>query len=264
MPNFKLNFFRIVVFQLFLINSVLGQLNFHLPVVIQNKTFEPINFHSAREINNSEMKLYGKFKFSDTICLNESNWYDSTKPQNYPYGYLLKDAKDTFNSDGFQLFPDYNTTVYYKSKADVFKNKTAFFPVYVVNETAKTKLFFIEDSRVSGIQELKDTVYPENWYPIEHKAFSFGCEFYSGIKVHPAEFLVILVPKYWGDSQLKMRVKVKIGENIYHSMPYLGHCNYRQLRMEKKSWIHNVYLSDKASTIFYYFYGSWPKGYIPF
>jgi len=253
-----------VIFQLFLICSVQGQLNFQLPVVIQNKTFEPINFHSAREIIGSEMELFGKFKFSDTICLNESNWYDCTKPQNYVYGYLLTNAKDTFNSDGFQLIHDYSTTVYNKSNADEFNNKTAFFPVYLVNETAKTKLFFIEDSRVSGIQELKDTVYPQNWYPIEHKSFSYGCGLYTGIKVHPGEFLVFLVPKYWGASQLKMRVKVQIGENIYHSMPYLGRCNYRQLHMRKKSWIHNVFLSDKTATIFYYFYGNWPKGYIPF
>lgn len=259
--KFKFNYIIILLFQMFLMDSVIGQTKFHLPVVTQTKSFEPINFHSAREIVSSEMILYGKFNFTDTICLDKPNWYDTTKLQNYPYGYRLTDAKDTYNSDGFQLIADYNTTVYYNNEAVRMNSMTAFYPVYLVNETTQTKLFFTEGNNVTGIQELKDTVYPKNWYPIEHKKFSFGCGINMGIKLKPGDFLVFLVPKYWGNTQLKMRVKVQIGDNVYHSMPYLGRCNYRQLNMRKNSWIHKMYLSDKDLTIFHYFYGTFPKGY---
>lgn len=138
-----------------------------------------------------------------------------------------------------------------------------YFPVYVVNETSRTKLFIGKDSYVFGIQEAIDTSkwVSGEWRPIESRGNDFCGNGYFGLKIHPGEFVMFLVPKYEGSEKQTMRVRLQIGESIYISHSYEGTFNLKQFDVKKESWIYDRLQVDKSSTIQWMFYGATPKGF---
>lgn len=230
-------------------STVLNEPNrFQLPIIYQESANEKIKLFTASEISESSMKFYGKYKFVDTMFLNakysyDTNWIkDLTKPT------------ENINTDGFQIFTDYTSTINHNTYQEEVK---AFFPVYLVNETTRTKLFIGKDSKVFGVQEVLDSE-TSQWVPIEYKGFDFCGNGYFGMKIHPGEFALLLVPKYSGNEKNLMRVRINIGETIYISQPFVGKYNRSQTSTSKDSWISNITRNYPLSNSGQ-FYGAIPK-----
>lgn len=234
---------------------------FTLPIVIQEQTKDTVELFKCDALNEVWFEFYGKHKFTDTLKLAEHRKRDTTYRKDFIHEYWRPTENDTLTTDGFQIFPDYKTTIHHKE--DYLTRGNYYFPVYVVNETSRTKVFTAKDSYVFGVQEAIDTSewHLGEWRPIESKGFDFCGNGNWGLKIHPGEFIIFLVPKYDGKEKQLMRIRLQIGESIYLSKSYEGTFNRKQFNIEKKSWMDNSLKVDKASTINGLFYGAKPKGY---
>lgn len=232
---------------------------FNIPIVIQEQTKDTVELFKYDALSEVWFKFYGKYKFTDTLKLAENHKPYITYREDYIHEYWRPTEKDTLTTDGFQIFPDYKTTIYHKE--DYLKRGNYYFPVYVVNETSRTKVFTAKDSYVFGVQEAIDTSEWHLWRPIESRGSDFCGNGYWGLKIHPREFIMFLVPKYDGKEKQRMRIRLQIGESIYISQSYEGTFNRKQFEIKKKSWMDNTLKEDKASMIKGLFYGGTPKGY---
>jgi hypothetical protein len=187
----------------------------------------------------------------DTIAKTDILW-EQSRPK----------FRDSLVTDGFQIFPEYSTSIHYKH--DYYPNTFCYFPVYVVNETSSTKVFFAKDAHVFGIQEAIDASNLSNqWRPIEAQGPDICGNGSFGIKVHSGEFVMFLVPKYQGEEKNAMRIRLQIGESLYISRFYEGTFNTSQFNIAKSPVFHRYTIDRKAITSYWGFYGAIPKGYDP-
>ena len=219
--------------------------NFKIPFIIQPKLKGGYTFFKNDNIETSTNAILflGKFKFCDTIRMYDGpsprkNWFDEDfyywgTPYSNSYNIF---GSDTLPSDGFQLFIDYNTTInfdYWSFESSYLTRGKKYFPLFLVNETSLPKAFIGKQSIVYGTQEIQDTSFWHYWRPIEYRGkekldyyFWDNNEFCGtgkyGLKVNPDEFIVMLVPKFDGNFKIPMRVRLKVGENIYISRQYIG------------------------------------------
>jgi len=237
---------------------------FHMPVIIQQPAEGTIEYEKADFLGDAYFKIAGKSKFTDTLNLDKYGLFlrDTTPEKDILPEQGYSKPRDSLTTDGFQIFPDYNTSIHYKE--EYYPNAHYYFPVYVVNETSSTKIFFAKDRHVFAIQEAIDTTEGwGQWRPIEAKGFDFCGNGYFGIKIHPGEFVMFLVPKYQGEGKNLMRIRLQIGETIYISRSYEGTFSTRQFDIAKASRFYR-YLNDEKNRIPYSsFYGAVPKGYDP-
>jgi hypothetical protein len=233
--------------------------DFKIPIAIQEPTKDTIHLSKSDFLDHASFRFYGKYKFADTINLDKKLYAHEAYIDDFISEYSGPRGDDTLTTDGFQLFADYKTNIYTKYRHE--KKYNNYFPVYVVNETSQTKVFIGKDSYVFGLQEAVDTSYYDTWRPIESKGFDFCGNGYFGLKVHPGEFVVFLVPKYEGDEKQPMRIRLKVGESIYLSQSYEGVFNRKQFNIKKDTWSHRMLKEDKVSAIQWLFYGAIPKGY---
>lgn len=228
---------------------------FNFPIIVQPTTTDTMEYFKANYITHSWSDFVGKSKFCDTLKLSIRRDGD-TLIYNEDFideGEIWR--SDSLKADGLELFPDYKSTV---SRIDHYSRKGGYFyPVYIVNQTPATKKFIGKDSYVFAIQEALDT--NRNWRPIEGRGFDFCGNGYWGLKIHPKEFLTILMPKYQGTFKTKIRVRIKIGDIIYVSNPFEGTINERQFYLDKEDGYHYKQLvANRASAIQHLFYGAEP------
>jgi hypothetical protein len=170
----------------------------------------------------------GKFKFTNEIKLTDNILdFNPYGKNNIKEGFEF----DSLDSDGFQIFTDYNTSVSYSF--DTTKPAKYFFPVYVVNETSHPKYFSFKRSSVFAIQEasINEKVGGTDmflWQPIEAKFINFIASGYRTARVEPGEFILFLMPKYNGSETSLMRVRLRLGENVIVSKSFLGKFNPSQ------------------------------------
>ncbi len=233
--------------------------DFKIPIAIQEPTKDTIHLSKSDFLDGVSLRFYGKYKFADTLHLDKEIYVHEAYTDDLISEYSGPRGDDTLTTDGFQLFADYQTNLYIRDH-DTEKCEN-YFPVYVANETSRTKVFIGKDSYVFGLQEAVDTSYYDTWRPIESKGFDFCGNGYFGLKVHPGEFVVFLVPKYEGDEKQPMRIRLKVGESIYLSQSYEGVFNRKQFNIKKDTWSHRMLKEDKVSAIQWLFYGAIPKGY---
>lgn len=237
--------------------------NFRLPVIVEKPTGDTIEYLKADFISEVYFTFAGKSKFTDTLLLDNGFLLrDTTFEKDVIREYSCPAPGDSLATDGFQIFPDYNTSIHYKEEYMPNAFCYCYFPVYVVNETSTTKVFIGKDSHVFGIQEAIDRTDGWNhWHPIEGEGFDFCGNGYFGLKVHPGEFVMFLVPKYQGEERDLMRIRLEIGESLYISRSYEGTFSVRQFNIPKTLRYHR-YLSDPKNRLPYSsFYGAIPKGY---
>ncbi|WP_027001727.1 hypothetical protein [Hugenholtzia roseola] len=234
---------------------------FQIPVLIQATTPESFELAKVDSLSQTFFQFYGKHKFTDTLKLSERHKRDTTYLKDFIWEYPKPTKDDTLTTDGFQIFIDYQTNVY--DKDEYFSNGNCYFPVYVVNETSRTKVFVGKDGRAFGIQEARDTSErnSERWRPIESKGFDFCGNGYFGLKVHPGEFVVFLVSKYSGNEKQLMRIRLQIGESLYISKSYEGTFDKRQFEIKKHNYVYKELQRNKSQTAHFLFYGAVPKGY---
>ena len=90
--------------------------NFRIPVVIQELTKDPIELFKVDSLDDVWFEFYGKYKFSDTLKLAVPRKEDTTFRKDFIYEYQGLRKNDTLTTDGFQIFPDYNTTIRHKEE----------------------------------------------------------------------------------------------------------------------------------------------------
>jgi hypothetical protein len=232
---------------------------FKIPVVIQEPTADTIEYFDMNFLVDSHFLFGGKYKFMDTMYLR----YEEEKLEDFPDDYVWdrrgKKRMDSLNSDGFQLFADYNTSIYSRIR---FDNKCSYyFPVYLVNETSNDKIFTGVGGQAYGIQEAIDTSLRRSgeWRPIEARHLYHGSFGYFELTVHPGEFVFLLVPKYNGDEIQPMRLRLEVGDMIYISRPYNGTFNPNQFDLHEYylnfDWVEN----KDYSLIDQMFFGAMPR-----
>lgn len=238
---------------------------FSFPVVHQTGASNSAEYFKANQIEWSQTRVLGKSKFCATLEIG--NIFTNTEPIFDESDRLeVASPSDTLKTDGFELHPDYNSNIYLEERNYIyleerFLEKYAlkyFYPVYLVNQTPSTRYLLGKDSYVFAIQEALDR--EGIWRPIERRALDF-CG--NGRWIEPIkenEFFVFLVPKYHGDFETKMRVRLKIGNSLYVSQPFDGRINMAQIEMPNTffSEYAESYEIDKATAIEMLFYGAVP------
>lgn len=233
--------------------------NFNIPIVVQGLSKDTFEFAKSDFLSEARFLFYGKYKFTDTLKLLENFKQDTTYWKDFIWDPRPIRLDDSLMTDGFQIFADYKTTIHHKDR--YLPKGLFYFPVYVVNETSRTKLFFGKDSHILGLQEAVDTTDYEYWHPIDYKGFDFCGNGEYALKIHPGEFVMFLVPKYSGNEQGKMRVRLEIGESVYLSKSFIGTFNREQFILKKETWIYDRLKDEKGATIQYILFGAIPKGY---
>jgi hypothetical protein len=233
---------------------------FHIPVFVQRPSETAVTKLEIPCLNEDYFKFVGKHKFSDTIVWNnDHDWEDAISANDYLREKSRPEDDDSLSTDGFQIFPDYKTSVYYKHP--LYDGPYWYFPVYIVNETSSTKVFYGKDSHAFGIQEAIDTTDWSRWRPIEGRGFDFCGNGDFGVKVHPGEFVMLLVHKYQGNEKEAIRIRLSIGESLYISRSYIGTFSAKQFEIDKRSFIYRHLKDSKDRHPFDLFYGAIPKGY---
>lgn len=261
--NFPINIQKLFLIIIFLISC--NKTNktqkpssfFTKPIIEQPPIKDSVKYFEADFVNGSFPLFAGKFKFNDTLFLNNILVTDSTFKKDYIYEARVG-LSDSLMCDGFEIISDYYTSVYQFEYT--LKNKYAnyYYPVYIINQTPSIKAFVGKDGYVYGLQEALDK--NGRWRPIEGLGLDFCGNGVWGLKVHSHEYIAILFPKYTGDYKTKIRVRIKIGENIYISKPFDGTINEKQLYLKKGSYLSSQLFENKLNTIQNLFYGAIPFG----
>mgnify|MGYP000232877719 CR=1 FL=1 len=227
---------------------------FMLPEVI-NSNFNPTDSsrkHKEEYISGIFPVFYGKYPFTKQIDI--AKWQtDTTYRSDFFRGYLPDSNYENLDATGFELFVDYDQTVFMKTKYHTMGIE--YYPVYIVNSTQNDKIFNGKDSHIYGIQEARyDRSWP-NWYPVEAEGVDFCGNGQWKLIVHPNEFVLILMKKYEGNFETDLRVRLKIGDNILVSKSFIGTIHKGQFRVEKGSYIEGVI---EKGHLFEWFYGTTP------
>jgi len=232
--------------------------DFHLPVIVQSPSKDSIEFRKLDCINEYDFIYVGKHKFTDTLSMDRLFDALSKPPTDMIYERSHPWPRDTFSTDGFQIIPDYKTSVHYK--LEYLEYGSYYFPIYVVNETSSTKIFYGKDRHAFGIQEAiyTDDFFHSGWRPIEARGFDFCGNGSFGIMVRPGEFILLLAPKYLGEEKNMMRIRLQIGESLYISQSYEGMYSKRQFKLDKSSRILRYLKSNEIGLFTYIFYGAIP------
>jgi hypothetical protein len=234
---------------------------FHIPIIIQESSKDTLNYHSADCISEADFDFIGKFKFTDTLTLKKYDEGYLNAKHLIPHTDIVFERSspkplESLATDGFQIIPDYKTTICPEKKYE--GTSFCYFPVYVINETSATKAFFAKGHRVFGIQEALDTSSGSlQWRPIEHKPIEVCANGSFIVNVHPGEFIMFLAPKYQGELKRGMRIRLMVDESLYISAPYQGTFSAKQFDMSKESLLYNFTKNSRFPL--WSFYGAIPR-----
>jgi hypothetical protein len=229
---------------------------FKLPLVIQKEKTDTVKAFSVDAMMGIYPPLIGKFKFGDTINFSKLIQQQMTE-KDYLWEVQNAYESDSLSSDGLQIIPDYNTSIAYSRFEST---NQLYFPVYVVNETYEPRIFFGKDSHGFAVQEAIDTSDYSLWHPIEATGYDFCGNGRFRKKINPKEFLVFLMPKYFGSDTTSLRIRFQIGESVFISKTFIGTINPKQFDIDKKDWIYDRLKESKGDAASFIFYGGRPKG----
>lgn len=235
-------------------NDSVVDANFNIPVIQQRITADTIEYSHPDFITGVYPIFAGKSKFCDTLELTKGGWRDTTYGEDYIHPYIAWET-DSLKFDGFELFPDYNTTV---ANIPYFESKGYYcYPMYIVNQTPSVKIFTGKDDHVYAIQEALDS--NQVWRPIEARGYEFCGNGSWDLKIHPGEFVVVLIHKYKGNHKTKLRVRLAVNLNTYVSAPFEGTIDYKQFYLDRQEFsYYSELVEDKYDVIRYYFLGAKP------
>ena len=204
---------------------------FTIPIVLNTSISDSLKKNINDSLLFSFIPIMGKFKYSDTIdfasFIGKSMEEDDPLMNDFVHDSHDWIENDSLDVNGFEMFVDYNQTVYYgATESQLLK----YYPVFIVNSTTTTKIFTGHDGMATGVQQA--TFGGENWRSLNRKIKRFiGCgNGYFYIKVHPGEFVLLLVRKYSGDYRPQVRVAIKNGQSIYVSKSFIGNINESQYK----------------------------------
>jgi len=226
---------------------------FKIPKVIQSQKFDKADYFHVDSMQYAYCPMIDKYKFSDTIInFSLQNW----KHRDGRTEEELMSC-DTINTDGLQVRTDYKSSIAFKF--DKNNNTNLYYPVFIVNETNNLKTIIGQDDLVFAIQEALDS--SGYWRPIEKRCISFCGNGYWALNLNPKEYAMFLTHKYQGEFKTLLRVRIKIGNNIYVSQPFKGSINPNQFFLIRKDcYAPRDYkeIFDYAGAVMIKFYGAIP------
>ena len=226
---------------------------FKVPNIYRTDTLSKLMPRKVKYLQSYYPRFLGKYAFGDTLFTDE-RWYENAEQD---FLYFMRDSLDYLASDGFQLIPRPDIEL---PNSDYKGNEpAAFFPVFIPNETADTKLLFGKESHVYAIQEARDSF--GDWRPIEHRGFDWCGVGSWELKVHPQEYVAMLMPLYKGNYATELRIIFKNGENRIISKPYRGSISYEQFYFEPGSEIKKWFKRNPLAMTLGKCYGSYPLQY---
>ena len=244
---------------------------FHLPVLVHNNSPARIDYLQKNQLSELEGVYIGKFKWTDTLLVTAALLDHRSWGTEDELDYLAEERNGGYlETDGLQLFPDYNSTVAYTSRFpsnDKNYEALVYYPVYLVNETNRPKFYKFDSYKGCPLQEAMDDDAHEgkNWRPMESSIRLNCINSNWNVRIQPGEFVLFLLPKYFGTTTTALRVRMKNGPNIIVSKSFLGLVNPKQLKVEKGSWQDRYLKTGYLMAIDDLFYGATPKGYeIPY
>ncbi len=206
---------------------------FEIPKIIQIDRHDTVEYIKPKGILGVYPTFINKFKFTKELHINfDSLWRERLDTSDFSYSTWEWRKSDSLNNDGFQIIVDYNTDISF-SKYRQYEPYHHVFPVYIVNETKKTKLLLAKDSWIFATQEAEHNY---SWKAIEMDGFDFCGNGRWGLKIHPNEFAMFVMKKYNGSYKTKLRIKLRIGENIYLSKPYEGYIDTIQFSPKRNPY----------------------------
>jgi hypothetical protein len=214
--------------------------------------------YQAEFITEVFPSFVGKFKFQKEIDINPEN-RDTTIYKDFIEEYSRRRLTDSIDINGLELIVDYDNSVKYNRYYQYDSSLHDHYPVYFVNSTKTDKVFYGKDSYVFGIQEAVDKGKYGEWRPIEGRGFDFCGNGHWGLIVHPNEFVLVLMRKYEGDYETKMRVRFEVGDNIFVSRPFNGRINESQFSIRDSSYLEQRLQETDGKAATWLFYGAVPK-----
>lgn len=234
---------------------------FTLPKVINTSISDSVKAIPFTEHFVSEVypQYIGKFKFSDMIDINRKK-QDTLFNKDYISEYDLYKLKDSFDVNGFEIIPDYNTSIPYPT----YFVQNEYYPVYFVNSTSSEKLFLGKDGYCLGIQEAFEAdegraAHWGKWNPIEYRGYDFCGNGRWGVIVHPNEFVVVLMKKYTGTYKTKLRVRFQMNQSIFVSKSFDGCINRDQFSIRDSSYLQNTLRDTDGQAAHWLLYGAFPR-----
>jgi hypothetical protein len=230
--------------------------SFEIPKVLFNDTVRIEKTLFVSENTESNYAFFcGKYRIGESVTFDSHKIFykDSIFMQN-------KINLDDFNSldefldldtDSFNVKADYSQDILFNWFATEPYN--SYYPVFIQNESSKTKVLLGKDDRIFAIQEAKDE--KGIWRPIESRGSDFCGVGYWGLKIQAGEFGVFLLSKYKGDFVTDIRARVKVGEDVYISNSFKGKIDKRQFLLKD---ITEMDKQNSRNDINYFFFGSIP------
>lgn len=218
---------------------------FKKPILKKSMPDDTNYYKKQNYINSINPKLLGKFRFSDSIEIDQT--LSKLSGKTLISTHMISHS-DTNSIDGFEIETDY--------LSNIFNDGSYSYPVYLINQTPGIKTIYGDQGYMFGLQEAIDS--SGDWRPIEGRAKIDFEPWYFDLKVHSKEFVVILFPKYSGKYKTKLRVRIRNGDATYISKPFEGSINYNQFYLKPSGEFHNRLKEYESLTIQYTFYGSFP------
>lgn len=231
---------------------------FEFPEIVNSQFADtiPSELFESNHVSEVFPTFAGKYKFGERIDISPEK-RDTSLYREYIEQYPRIDIEDTLDITGFEIVIDYQTTIKYNKYR---QDSTLYdhYPVYFINSTNTDKVFPGKDSYVTGIQEALDTEKWGEWRPIEARGYDFCGNGRWGLIVHPKEFVLVLMRKYKGDFETKLRVRFQLGENRYVSKPFNGVVNPNQFSIQDSSYLKQELNETSGHAADWLFYGASP------
>lgn len=113
------------------------------------------------------------------------------------------------------------------------QNRYRSFPVFVINKSDSPNTLWIEDGSIAMIYEAVDR--SGNWKPIEFKTYSWCGNSYWDLNLEKDQFALFKVPQQSGDFKTRLRLKARIGEQVFYSNEISGSIHTRQFDFNDSS-----------------------------
>ncbi|MEM8527770.1 MAG: hypothetical protein AAGG68_24220 [Bacteroidota bacterium] len=241
----------------------LEKIQFNFPQLVNSKidTSLRISKHKADHVSEIFPFFIGKYRFSQQNIDLANRAVDTNMLKDYTYSHGLDILADSIDMTGLELLVDYETSVVYKERYS-WRDSILYeyYPVYFVNSTNTDKFFLAKDSHVFGIQEASNTEQRSyaKWIPIEGLGRDWCGNGHWGVIIHPQEYLLILMKKYDGNFETDLRVRFKVGENIYVSKAFKGSINENQFKIKGNFHLESALSDSYMFAIENLFFGAFP------
>lgn len=167
----------------------------------------------------------GKMKSTEVFHI-QPDWYSLISTG---FEDCSVDSLDNYDTGGLKLFIAPEISM--KDPILGQENDAAFFPVFIVNETRKTKNIIRKKLHIETIHEAIDS--NGVWRAIGQTNLSTVRKKEWQLSLHPKEFGIFLMPIYEGNYATQLRLRLKNGIDTVVSESYKGRISYEQFSLIK-------------------------------